>query len=135
MTPFIRLRDKANEGGISVKKDLFRLFSSLQYCWRCQHTLPLPALSRACLPAISFDGTTANCRVSVSVNHGTDCVEADIALWDGSTCIADWDASGTGYLLFSNSAQVTKGRTYELTVDVTINGVNYQRVSIEGTCK
>ena len=86
------------------------------------------------LPAISFDGTTANCRVSVSANRVTDHIEADIALWDGSICVADWDASGTGYLLFSNSAQVEKGRTYELTVDVTINGTNCRPVSVEGIC-
>jgi hypothetical protein len=43
--------------------------------------------------------------------------------------------SGTGYLLFSNSATVSKGKTYELTVDVKINGVSKPQVSIEGTCK
>lgn len=122
------------KGVISVKKRLIPLVFVLALL------LAVPAYAASprvitILPAISFDDTTANCRVSFSANHGTDRVEADIALWDGSTCIADWDASGTGYLLFSNSAQVTRGRTYELTVDVTINGVDYQRVSIEGTCK
>ena len=87
------------------------------------------------LPAISFDGTTANCRVSVSADRSTDQISAVIQLWNGSTRIARWTDSGTGYLLFSNSATVSKGKTYELTVDVKINGVSKPQVSIEGTCK
>ena len=85
------------------------------------------------LPAISFDGTTANCRVSVSADRSTDQISAVIQLWNGSTRIARWSDSGTGYLL--NSATVSKGKTYELTVDVKINGVSKPQVSIEGTCK
>ena len=85
--------------------------------------------------AISFDGTTANCRVSVSADRSTDQISAVIQLWNGSTRIARWTDSGTGYLLFSNSATVSKGKTYELTVDVKINGVSKPQVSIEGTCK
>lgn len=87
------------------------------------------------LPAISFNGTTANCRVSVSADRSTDQISAVIQLWNGSTRIARWTDSGTGYLLFSNSATVSKGKTYELTVDVKINGVSKPQVSIEGTCK
>ena len=121
------------KGVISVKKRLIPLVFVLALL------LAVPAYAVSprvitILPAISFDGTTANCRVSVSANHGTDRVEADIALWDGSTCIADWDASGTGYLLYRNSAQVPRGRTYELPADVTTDGVDYQRVSINCTC-
>lgn len=75
------------------------------------------------------------CRVSVSADRSTDQISAVIQLWNGSTRIARWTDSGTGYLLFSNSATVSKGKTYELTVDVKINGVSKPQVSIEGTCK
>ena len=85
-------------------------------------------------PAISFSGTTANCRVTVSGNHGTDQIEAVVILWDGSKVVEDWYPTGTGSLLFSNTTTVTKGKTYELTVDVTINGLEYDTVSISGTC-
>lgn len=99
----------------------------------CENSLTLPVMT--ILPAISFDGTTANCRVSVSADRSTDQISAVIQLWNGSTRIARWTDSGTGYLLFSNSATVSKGKTYELTVDVKINGVSKPQVSIEGTCK
>lgn len=85
-------------------------------------------------PSISFNGTTANCRVAVSGNHGTDQIEAVIILWDGNDVVENWYPTGTGSLLFSDTTTVTKGKTYELTVDVTINGREYDTVSIDGTC-
>ena len=85
-------------------------------------------------PAISFNGTTANCRVTVSGNHGTDRIEAVVILWDGNEIVEDWYPTGKGSLLFSDTTTVTKGKTYELTVDVTINGLEYDTVSISGTC-
>lgn len=85
-------------------------------------------------PAISFNGTTANCRVTVSGNHGTDKIEAVVVLWDGNEVVEDWYPTGKGSLLFSDTTTVKKGKTYELTVDVTINGMKYDTVSIDGTC-
>ena len=86
------------------------------------------------VPGISFNGTTANCRVTVSGNHGTDQIEAVVILWNGSEVVEDWYPTGTGSLLFSGTTTVTKGKTYELTVDVTINGLEYDTVSIDGSC-
>lgn len=105
------------KGVISLKKRIIPLVLLLAML------LSLPAYAASprvmtILPAISFDGTTANCRVSVSADRLTDQISAVIQLWNGSTRIARWTDSGTGYLLFSNSATVSKGKTYELTVDV-----------------
>lgn len=85
-------------------------------------------------PAISFSGTTANCRVTVSGNHGTDQIKATVILWDGNKVIESWYPTGTGSLLFSDTATVTKGKTYKLSVDVTIDNVEYDTVSVNGTC-
>lgn len=134
MTPFVRLSGKRMKGVIVVKKRILPfvlLFVMLL-------STPVFAASPRIMtirPAISFNGTTANCRVTVSGNHGTDQIEAVVILWDGNDIVDDWYPTGTGSLLFSDTTTVTKGKTYELTVDVTINGVDYQRVSIEGTCK
>ena len=134
MTPFIRLRSKTNERGHFFEK------TNYSACTIARHATVTSAYAASprvmtILPAISFDGTTANCRVSVSADRSTDQISAVIQLWNGSTRIARWTDSGTGYLLFSNSATVSKGKTYELTVDVKINGVSKPQVSIEGTCK
>ena len=86
-------------------------------------------------PSISFDGTTAECSVSIAADKPTDSIKATLTLWDGSKRVDSWIASGTGYLLFSDSTQVKKGKDYTLTVDVTIAGTSKPRASITGTCK
>ena len=133
MTPFIRLRDKTNERGHFFEKTNYSTYTIAMLLSLSAYAASPRVMT--ILPAISFDGTTANCRVSVSADRSTDQISAVIQLWNGSTRIARWTDSGTGYLLFSNSATVSKGKTYELTVDVKINGVSKPQVSIEGTCK
>ena len=125
---------KRMKGVISLKKRIIPLILLLAMLLSLSAYAASPRVMTI-LPAISFDGTTANCRVSVSADRSTDQISAVIQLWNGSTRIARWTDSGTGYLLFSNSATVSKGKTYELTVDVKINGVSKPQVSIEGTCK
>ena len=133
MTPFVRLSGKRIKGVIVLKKRILPfvlLFAMLLYT-------PVFAASPRIMtirPAISFNGTTANCRVTVSGNHGTDQIEAVVILWDGNKVVEDWYPTGKGSLLFSDTTTVAKGKTYELTVDVTINGLEYDTVSISGTC-
>ena len=67
----------------------------------------------AVVPRISFNGTTASCTVFVAADRPTDDIEAVIKLWQGSKCI----------------------ETYQLTVDVTLEGKVQPRFSVEGTCK
>ena len=71
----------------------------------------------AVVPRISFNGTTASCTV-----------------WQGSKCIETWEASSVGDLAFSGTATVSRGKTYQLTVDVTLEGKAQPRFSVEGTC-
>lgn len=72
------------KGVISLKKRIIPLVLLLAML------LSLPAYAASprvmtILPAISFDGTTANCRVSVSADRSTDQISAVIQLWNGST--------------------------------------------------
>lgn len=85
-------------------------------------------------PGIDFDGTTANCTVSITGDSMKDDIEAVIKLWQGASCIATWNTSGTGYVSFSKSKTVTKGREYTLTVDATINGVSQATISYTDKC-
>lgn len=89
----------------------------------------------AVVPRISFDGTTASCTVFIAADRPTDDIEAIIKLWQGSQCIETWDSSSVGDLAFSGKATVSKGKTYELTVDVTLAGNVQPRFSVRGTCK
>lgn len=85
-------------------------------------------------PGISFSGTTAECSLAVTGDYADDEIDVVIKLWRGSTCLRTWYASGEGYVFWEDTATVTKGQTYKLTVDVTVNDVLKPRVSTSGTC-
>ena len=71
------------------------------------------------VPGISFNGTTATCTVFIAAEQATDDIDAVIKLWRGSQCIKTWERSSVGDLAFSGEASVTRGKTYELTVDAS----------------
>lgn len=83
---------------------------------------------------ISFTGTTANCRVVVTGNSMNDKIEMVVKLWEENTCIATWEMSGIGYVDFSKSKSVTKGKNYTLTATVTLNGNTYALPSHTDRC-
>lgn len=87
------------------------------------------------VPNLSFSGTTANCTVKVVADSFAHEIEATIKLWQGSICVATWEEEGKGILSFSDSATVTKDKTYNLTVDAIVNGVVQPQVSVSATCK
>lgn len=86
-------------------------------------------------PSMAFDGTTARCSVSVTADYFTDDIEIVVKLWRNGQCIKTWEDSGTGYLIFDRTTTVTKGYTYTMTVDATLDGVVQPTVSVAGTCK
>lgn len=86
------------------------------------------------LPDLVFNGTTATCEVTVLGDNTTDYIEVTMKLWRGSTCLNTWTDDGYGYVFMSKSANVTKGQTYKLTIDVIFNGVAKPRITIDGTC-
>ena len=89
-----------------------------------------PARIPLARPALSFSGTTT--RVNSGTSDGN--ISATIQLWQGSTCVATWYASGVGNLTHSASKAVTSGLQYTLTVDATVNGSSIPRVSTTKTC-
>ena len=80
-------------------------------------------------PGISFSGNIATCTAPIMGDSSSDRMEAVIKLWRGSSCIETWEASGNGYIFFSETANATKGHTYTLTVDLSVNGVAQDTVS------
>lgn len=86
------------------------------------------------MPSLSFDSETANCTVTVIGDNMSDSISITMKLWQGNSCIATWRASGTGYMQFSRSIDVTEGLQYKLTADVSINDNAKPTVSVQGTC-
>ena len=85
-------------------------------------------------PTLEFDGTTANCDVMVVGNNISEHIEVTMKLMNGYYCVASWYDDGYGYVRMHGDAAVTKGCTYTLVIEVTINDVVQPPVSINGTC-
>lgn len=87
------------------------------------------------IPTLSFDGTTAKCKVTVTCDNVTDRIDVVIKLWRGSTCLATWTDSGVGILVSNNTYSVMRNREYTLTADVEINDVAQPRFSNTQKCE
>ena len=83
---------------------------------------------------ISFSGTTATCETVVKGSAPADRISVTMKLWKGGTCLKTWVNSGTYRVKLNETATVSKGKTYKLTVDYTINGVHNPQKSITKTC-
>ena len=84
---------------------------------------------------ITFSGTVANCFVEIHRDNSRDIISATIKLNCGDQTIKTWNDSGVGGLSFSKTANATKGNTYELVVEYTVNGKAQQSFSGSGICK
>lgn len=83
---------------------------------------------------LTFSGTTANCYVDIAGDARSDKISATIELRCGSQSIKTWNKTVDGHLRFSDSVDVSKGNTYELVVDYTVNGKPQTQLSDSGTC-
>lgn len=84
-------------------------------------------------PTLTFDENVANCRVVILGDTSTAEITASIKLYENGRCIESWYEEATGYMLFTDSVDVTAQYTYELAVEAVIDGVEHPRVSIEKT--
>ena len=86
------------------------------------------------IPTLSFSGTTARCEVIVDADHTYDYVVVMLKLFHGNNLIAQWSEANAGSVDISETCTVTKGVTYTLTAQVTINGYSYPSCSTTKTC-
>lgn len=77
------------------------------------------------IPSLTFNGTLATCAVTVVADNSRDEIEVEAELFKDGDSYRHWTGSGTGSLRFSRVATVTKGHTYTLEVDVTIDGETF----------
>lgn len=86
-------------------------------------------------PALSFTGTTANCSATIYGGSTNADIAAVISLKNGNDCIKTWKESAVGYLYFTDTVSVTRGQSYTLSVDATIDGKTLPTASTSNTCK
>ncbi len=81
---------------------------------------------------LSFNGTTATCSTTLS-EYGKE-IDIELQLWQGSTLVASWPASGTSKVSVEGTCRVTKGQTYSLIVTGTIGEQAYTSAPVTKTC-
>ncbi len=82
--------------------------------------------------SLTFNGTTATCSTTLS-DYGKE-LDVELQLWQGSTLVASWPASGTSKVSVEGTCQVTKGQTYSLLVTGTVGGQAYTSAPVTKTC-
>ena len=86
------------------------------------------------MPRLTFNGTTAHCVVVCNGDKNTDEVKATLTLYQGSTYVDSWSASGKGKAYISEDCAVKSGKSYVLKLTYSINGVSEPSVSATATC-
>ena len=90
--------------------------------------------SQAVQPQLSFSGTTANCSVNYTKAGSSDYVSLTLTLYQGSSYVDSWSASGTNRVRISETCEVERGKTYRLVLTWSVNGQAQAAVSTTGTC-
>ena len=83
---------------------------------------------------LDFSGTTAICEATVTGERPSDYVEVLLKLMHGPYCVGTWYDSSNYYVDLQGTTTVIKGDTYKLVVEVTINGVKQEPVSVSEVC-
>ncbi len=81
-------------------------------------------------PDIAYNGNIATCTARITGNSADEYLEAIIQLWRGNVCVDTWEKTGNGYIFFSEDVAIVQGRRHTLTVDLWVNGVAQERVSV-----
>lgn len=83
---------------------------------------------------LTFNDTTANCSVLIAGTKNN-YISAVVTLWNGNQCIGTWEQAQSGRVDISEDVSVTKGQSYTLKADYTVDGVTQPQMSTSGTCK
>ena len=85
-------------------------------------------------PGLTFSGTVATCKAEVYADKVSDQITVTMKLWHNGSLLKSWTKSGSMSVQMTKAATVVKGKTYKLTVDVSINGIVQPQKSITKTC-
>lgn len=84
--------------------------------------------------SLSFDGSTAVCTAYCKGGSTSDNVEATVTLYQGTTYVDSWSNSGKYAVSISEECHVTRGKSYTLKLNYSINGVEQPEKTVSKTC-
>lgn len=97
----------------------------------------IPASAQAAEPRLlkpyldlTYTHSAASITARIIGESASDYLTATIKLWHTAWCVETWEETGYGYINFSETAEVTPGNTYYVTVDWTVNGVPQDTLSV-----
>ena len=76
----------------------------------------------------------ATCKAEAYADKVSDQITVTMKLWHNGSLLKSWTKSGSMSVQMTKAATVVKGKTYKLTVDVSINGIVQPQKSITKTC-
>lgn len=86
-------------------------------------------------PGITFNQGIATCTVNVTANYTTDSIFVIVKLFDeDGNGVKTWVQSGSGFVNFSRTIEVTSGTEYTLRAYVTVNDESIPTASVTRTC-
>ena len=85
--------------------------------------------------SLTFDETTAVCEASCRGDKSTDYIKATLTLYQGSTYVTSWNGEGSYRAIVSGQRSVTRGKSYTLKLNYTINGVAQPEQSVKKVCR
>lgn len=94
------------------------------------------AENRAIQPILrlSFSGTTAVCFGTCRSGNSSDRIAMTLILEQGGVEVDSWSASGYGQVTITEFSSVTKGKTYTLVMELSINGEPQEPFFTYATC-
>lgn len=85
------------------------------------------------IPRLTISGTTAYCSGEYRSSDSNASVALTLTLKQGTTVIDTWDATGKGSASISETKRVATGKTYTLTLAVTVDGQKISEQSVTAT--
>ena len=83
-------------------------------------------------PELTIVGTTAECEVSIT-DIGKS-ISVTMVLWQGTTLVDYWSATGQHEVLLHEICEVERGKTYTLKVSGTIGGESFNATPVSVKC-
>lgn len=108
-----------------MKKRIMPLLVTLLFVISCTASTALAANGRAITgrPTLRIDGTTAYCGVTYRSGNSDTQISVTLTLKQGSTIIDSWSGSGKGMVIISETSTVELGKTYDLVLESTVDGI------------
>lgn len=84
--------------------------------------------------SLSFNGSTAVCTAYCKGGSTSDSMEATVTLYQGTTYVDSWSNSGKYAVSISEECRVTRGKSYTLKLNYSVNGVEQPEKTVSKTC-